>query len=45
MITKTIDKKNVVYGLIAKPAELKELVADIKSNFNNKSIQIVVSKK
>ena len=45
MITKTVDKKNVVYDLIAQPAELKELIADIKSNFANKSIQIVVSKK
>jgi len=45
MITKTVDKKNLVYDLIVKPTELKELIADIKSNFNNKSIQIVVSKK
>jgi|LWDU01.1.fsa_nt_gi hypothetical protein len=45
MITKTIEKKNVVYDLIAKPVELKELVADIQSNFTNKSIQIVVSRK
>jgi hypothetical protein len=45
MITKTIDKKNVVYELIAKPVELKELVADIKSNFANKTIQIIVTKK
>jgi hypothetical protein len=45
MITKTIDKKNVVYDLIAKPAVLKELIADIQSNYNNKPIQIVVAKK
>ena len=45
MITKTLDKKNVVYDLIAKPAELKELIADIQSNFGNKSVRIVVAKK
>ncbi len=45
MITKTLDKKNIVYDFIVKPAELKELVADIQSNFGNKSVHIVVAKK
>jgi hypothetical protein len=49
MITKTINKKdvpqNIVYDLTAKSPQLKELVADIQSNFANKTIQIIVSKK
>jgi hypothetical protein len=45
MITKTLDKKNVVYDLTVKPTELKQLMDDIKTNYSNKSVRILLTKK